>query len=114
MPKRSGDRIDDYSDEYFQNSLQYIEDYVFVNKVFESSPGLVTMNESSTETKPYAGEEYDESIQKVVPDAWDHEHCYVCGWRIDDGYSYWQNAGGLVLCDECHHYVSTDERQGKR
>ena len=112
--KRSGDKIDDYSGEFYQSSLRYIEDYTFVNRVFAEAPALVTRHDSAVETKPYAGEPYDPSFQTVEPKGWNHEHCYVCGWEIDAGYSYWENTTGLVLCDECHEFVVSDPQHGKR
>jgi hypothetical protein len=89
--KRSGERIDDYSSEYFQSSLRYIDNYEFTNKVFASNPA------------------------EAWPEGWiQHEHCCVCLWRITDGDSYWENPLGRLLCDECHDFVMADPAHGIR
>lgn len=112
---RTGEPIDDYSGEYYQSSLQFIEDYAFVNKVFVLGPALETSSQSCRQVEPYSGQSYkSDGTQRVVPDGWDHEHCYVCGWTIEPGDSYWENQGGIVLCDKCYDFVSKDPQHGKR
>jgi len=104
---RSGDEHDGWEGEYYQRQLRQISDYNFVQKVFAPGPALVELHPSGKwrESRPFEGEKYDESKYKVVENQWDHEHCYVCDWRIDDDYSYWQNASRIILCDVCHEYI---------
>jgi hypothetical protein len=116
MPNRTGQRIDNYSSEYYQSVLRYIVDFDFVHRVYDLAPALYTQTESGKKWERYQGQQYvRDDTQWIVPDGWDHEHCSVCGWRIGPGDSYWENAGGIILlCDECHEFVSTDDRHGKR
>ena len=45
----------------------------------------------------FSKEEYD-----VVEGMWDHEHCAVCGERIESGNLYWLNSQNFILCPACH------------
>src|ERR1700722_17646613 len=53
--------------------------------------------------KEYKGEPFDEAEFTKVEGYWDHEHCSVCWFDIEDGHTYWSNKGGVtLLCDECY------------
>jgi hypothetical protein len=53
--------------------------------------------------KEFKGEAFDEAEFTKVEGYWDHEHCSVCWFDIEDGYTFWSNKGGVtLLCDECH------------
>ena len=55
----------------------------------------------------YTGQPYDEAKYELVRDRWDHYHCKVCDFRINAGYTYWENASGMLVCDVCHGYIQT-------
>jgi hypothetical protein len=116
MPNRTGQKIDDYSSEYYQSVLQHIVDFEFVNKEFALAPALYTQLENGRKWEQYRGQSYQQDgSQWIVPDGWDHEHCSVCYWRISPGDSYWENTGHVVLlCDECYEFIINDEHLGKR
>jgi hypothetical protein len=116
MPNRTGQKIDDYSSEYYQSVLQHIVDFKFVNREFALAPALYTQLENGRKWEQYRGQSYQQDgSQWIVPDDWDHEHCSVCYWRIAPGDSYWENTGHVVLlCDECYEFIINDEHLGKR
>jgi hypothetical protein len=56
---------------------------------------------------PYHGGPYNEEEYELVENLWDHEHCGVCHFSIEEGHSYWEDGEGAILCDACHdHYVA--------
>jgi hypothetical protein len=57
------------------------------------------------------GGEFDADELDLVQGRWDHEHCIVCYFRIEPGYTYWQNGDGLIVCDVCHQHVQAEERE---
>jgi len=95
--------------EYYTNSLDAIRDFSFVQREFATGPGLVSRSDGSgwKSAAPFTGQAYDASKFDVVDGAWDHDHCYVCEFRLDDGYSYWQNGDGVIVCDTCKDYIMT-------
>jgi len=106
---RSGYEHDGWDGEYYQSSLRNIAKFDFQQKTFMPYAGLVSQEGDLRKTVPYTGQDYDELTHTVVPGRWDHEHCYVCGFRIDEGFTYWENSDGLGVCDVCHDYI---ERTG--
>ena len=114
---RSGQPITNWGDEYYQSSLTAIKNFEFTNHVFQDGPALVSRPDGSgwKSGTPYRGQEFDPAKADVVEGAWDHDHCYVCGWRLESGDSYWANRDGVTLCDVCHDYVAANpkpEQQG--
>jgi len=107
---RSGEPISNWDDEYYQTSLRAIEDFEFTNHVFQTGPALVSRPDGSgwKSGKPYRGQPYDPGQADVVEGSWNHDHCYVCGFRLEPGDSFWANRSGLTLCDVCHDYVDTN------
>lgn len=97
-----------WEDEYYQSGLANIGAKDFVNKAFEARPSLVRRHprDGWYEEREYKGGDYDADEFKLLPGGWDHEHCGVCGWRIEPGDSYWENSEQFILCDRCHAYVA--------
>jgi hypothetical protein len=107
MSRSGGGHHGGWEDEYYQRPLRALEDFEFVPKVFVAGPAVSTpVRDGLVETEPYVGQGYLPSKQRVVEGAWDHETCYVCEWRIDEGYSYWQNQMGVCVCEVCHDYIA--------
>ena len=108
---------DDYSNywgnPFYDEVYEEIQDHgPFVKKVFHPMPALRAHNDAKgyTEMRPYEGGHYDSSQYELLPNAWKHEHCKVCFFRIEDGHSYWANEDEDFLCDACYeHYVLKQE-----
>jgi len=60
--------------------------------------------------REYTGGEFDADELDLVQGRWDHEHCIVCYFRIEPGYTYWQNGDGLIVCDVCDEHVHRLDR----
>ncbi len=112
---------------FYDNQFAEIDDRVFVRKTYQAADALVSIGpvdpleipkscparfyEDGTVEIPYTGQPFDAGKFKVVKDNWSHEHCCVCQFSIQPGHSFWVNAAGSMLCDECHdHYIKADER----
>src|SRR3954471_14407369 len=52
----------------------------------------------------YHGGPFDESRFRLIPEGWDHDHCWVCNAKVEPGDEWWAaeppNEAGLCL--ECH------------
>ena len=102
---------------YFAVRLEFdsIDDKEFRQIVFHSPSTLVNKMEGSSQA--YTGGEYDKEKFEVVDGMWDHEHCDICGFSIDENYTCWVNTDRVnILCDECHdHFVQHNKaRQATR
>lgn len=104
---RSGFEGLTWGGEYYTNSLDALRDFTFVQRLFSTGPGLVSRSDGSgwKVTKPHDGKPFDATRFDVVEGAWDHEHCFVCEFKMTDGYSYWQNRDGVVVSDVCKEYI---------
>jgi hypothetical protein len=53
---------------------------------------------------PYEGGEFDANRFTIEKDAWDHEHCKVCGANIEPMTLCWATKSGpyVILCADCH------------
>ena len=106
MAKRSG-----HGDHRTRGNPYYEDDIppalasaAFTAKTFELRPALVAQD--GTSIQPHDGAPFDATQFRLDPTAWDHEHCDICNFCIDPGFSYWEGADGDVLCDDCYeHYV---------
>ncbi len=60
-------------------------------------------------SKPYTGEPFDPEEYELREGDWDHEHCDVCWFKVEDGTAYWPNidpdAGQVDLCEACYPRV---------
>src|SRR5262245_40066827 len=60
-------------------------------------------------SKPYTGEPFDPEEYELREGDWDHEHCDVCWFKVEDGTRYWPNvdpdAGQVDLCATCYPRV---------
>ena len=101
---RSGDpsRMD-YNKSFSQ--LECDELYVkeFRQIVFHPLPALVHKNKGGF--RAYTGGEYDEEEYDVIDGMWDHEHCDICNFSIEEDYTYWVNSDNNILCDECYDHL---------
>jgi hypothetical protein len=52
---------------------------------------------------PHDGTSFDPAVWKLMPEGWDHEHCYACMVRIDFGTECWETKDqSRQLCLACH------------
>jgi hypothetical protein len=106
---RSG--YDNYSgiwgNPYYEDEVPAdLDRYEFVHRMFEPGPALVREDAGRTSYEKYAGESYDPAECQLDPTGWDHDHCDICNFCIDPGYTYWETPDGFCLCDACYdHYV---------
>lgn len=86
----------------------------FVRRVFAPYASLRSVQplgdgEGWHVSRPYHGEAFNPEEFELVEGGWDHEHCNLCGARIEGGDAYWPNeekAGGHVdLCQKCYPHV---------
>ncbi len=98
-----------WGNSYYDDQFEEIESKeTFENKIFHSLPALKSNYSIAGYFKlvPYNGGEYDRSKFKLIEKGWNHEHCWVCQFGIDDDYSFWENKDGKILCDACYeHYI---------
>jgi hypothetical protein len=108
--QRSGDRSLDREHDYYRQPFDEIIDKEFHNYSFHSYPALVSRKLINQHRmwKPYNGGQFDEEQFELVEGLWDHEHCSICNYKIENGHSYWANENRVqILCDECYeHYKS--------
>lgn len=81
--------------------------YRYVNTVFHSGPCLVALEpneEGWFASWPYHGQEYNQSKCRLEPGGWDHDHCFICTKRIEDGDPWWEPIADseIGLCDACY------------
>jgi hypothetical protein len=77
----------------------------FVQRTFSSHAALVAREPVNGHrmSRDYHGEPYDASKFELVEGKWDHEHCSVCWFTINDGHTYWENGNRIkLLCDACY------------
>ncbi len=94
---------------YYEQEFAEITNRVFGYMVFRKGLALVERmaRDGWVHSTPYDGKPYDETW-KLVPDEWDHEHCWVCQYSIGDGDGdgCWVNRENQFLCDACYgHYI---------
>jgi len=109
---RSGDSSTmDYN--YFSVRLEFdsIDDKEFRQMVFHPLPALV--DKINRRWRAYMGGEYDKERFDVVDGMWNHEHCDICNFSVDENYTYWVNRDGNILCDECHDHFVQQNRNGQ-
>ena len=105
-----------WDEEYYQVTLRDLGDLNFVQSEFSPKPALVprkTRQDGLVETE-YNGQPFDSDEFELVARRWDHQHCKSCLFRIEEGYSHWQNETGVILCDECHDYVKRTDSADPR
>lgn len=99
----------DWQDDYYQSGcMSGITSMDFVNHVFVPTPSLKSrkpIDGGWFSEAQFCGQAYDPAAYDVVPGGWDHDHCGVCFWRIEEGDSYWKNSQGIILCDRCRDCV---------
>lgn len=58
-------------------------------------------------SSPYLGGEFDEIRFRLAPGGWDHEHCYLCWEKVEDGDEWWtahppNYEMPIGLCPSCY------------
>ena len=98
--------IDDWTTR--DQQMADVVDRQFTQRTFHVYPSLRAKRpvDGWIQSKPYHGEQFDETDWSLTPGGWDHEHCFLCYARISDGMTYWANDREVnILCDYCHkHY----------
>jgi hypothetical protein len=106
---KSGDFSISRDDDYHRKAFAEIRRRDFQQVTFSTRPALVAREPVNGHRmwKDYHGEPYDESKFDLVEGMWDHEHCSVCWFSIQDKHTYWQNEGRIqLLCDACYEAFS--------
>ena len=96
--------------DYYRKTFDEITDKRFYDCVFHSYAALVSKEPINGQRmwKPYYGGHFDGEIYELIEDMWDHEHCSICSYKIEDGQSYWVNEKRVrILCDECYEYYKS-------
>jgi hypothetical protein len=104
---RTGDPKLNRNDAYYNSRFAEIVDKIFTLETFHPYPALVSKVPVNGHRmwKPYYGGDYDKEQYDPVEGMWDHEHCSLCDFKIEDGHSYWTNGNRVrLLCDECHDF----------
>ena len=104
----------DWASEYYSD-LADLEASAFIQRVFAAKPALVARAPQSGHrvTEEYIGQPYDADQYDLVIAAWSHDHCRVCRFRLEAGFTYWETSDrAWILCDECHAHVAQRTRGG--
>ena len=97
----------DWTSEYYQE-LSQARGSTFVQHTFAPGPALVARSESGgyRQSVEYRGEPFDPAQYDLVAEAWNHDTCTVCRFRINPGHTYWESLDRVwLLCDECHAHA---------
>ena len=102
-----------WADEYYGERIRQVSDRAFIELRFEPQSALVARQSEGgyRHVRLYDGEPFDESRFELVDRAWDHEHCFVCGDRIEPGMVYWLNQDAQCFCRVCAVNLSQTEDQ---
>jgi hypothetical protein len=79
----------------------------YLHHVFRSYASLVALEPNEAgwiASCPYTGQDYDASKFRLQPGGWDHEHCFICMLKIQDGDPYWRSTSddAFALCKGCY------------
>ena len=106
---KSGDFSISRDAPYYRKAFAEIPDRRFEQRSFIPRAALVAKEpvDGWQMRKDYHGEPYDAASFDLVEGMWDHEHCSVCWFRIENGNTYWENNGRVkLLCDACYEVFS--------
>ena len=106
---KSGDFSISRDDDYYRKAFAEIPRRQFKQVIFAPRPALVAKEPVNGHRmwQDYHGEPYDASRFDLAQGMWDHEHCSVCWFSIQDGHTYWENEGRIqLLCDACYEAFS--------
>jgi hypothetical protein len=102
---KSGDFSVPRDGDYYRKEFADIVDRAFVQRTFASHAALVAKKPVNGHrmSADYQGQAYDELEFDLVEGMWDHDHCGLRGFKITDGFTYWENSGRVkLLCDACY------------
>jgi len=102
---KSGDYSVSRTGEEMAGAFAAIRDRHFEQRTFSARPALVARQliNGHRQSKDYHGGPYDASLYDMVPGMWDHDHCSVCFFRIEEGFTYWENHRRIILlCNACY------------
>ena len=105
---KSGDFSQSREDDYYRKAFGE-RDRHFVQRTFASGPALVSKEDIDGHRMwtIYDGKPFDASKFELVEGMWDHEHCSICWFRIEDGHTYWENdRRSTLFCDACYEAYS--------
>ena len=88
---KSGDYSFSHENEYHRKEFSRISNRIFTQKTFSSQHALFA-REAPRFWREFRGEQYDPAKFELVRRGWDHEHCTICCFKIEDGFTYWENA----------------------
>jgi len=94
---------------YYDDEAKPLLGLQFTQRTFQKTPALVAIHVKNgfREEVPYVGQPFDSHKWKLVASKWDHEHCAVCQFSIEEGMTYWSTEDNRrLLCDACYgHYL---------
>lgn len=89
----------------------------FRQRVFTASPALVAVHARNgwRAEEEYKGQEFDPTRWRLVERRWDHQHCRVCQFPIDEGMTFLGTADEMdILCNACYeHYIGGAENEAE-
>ena len=78
------------------------------------SPVLIEETDEGKVTSKYLGQEYDPEKAEYVENGWNHDHCVICGWVLDDAPDEEHNTGytdgECWVCTECYERFVKEDR----
>jgi hypothetical protein len=85
----------------------------YARKTFTPKPSLIARKSNAEgwyQEMPYDGGPSDSKKYRMKKGGWDHQHCFLCGKRIEDGDPWWAALppNTVGLCEECHQRLIDD------
>ena len=107
---KSGDPTLSRNDDYSRGEFVRLRGHPFTQRTFHPQPALLAREPVNGHRlwQNYHGGPFDATQFELVEAMWDHEHCAVCFFSIQDGHTFWSDEGGVtLLCDACHDALAT-------
>jgi hypothetical protein len=101
-----------WDQDFYRAGHDQLTDRQFVQKTFVAGPALVAKKATDgyRVEEQYRGEAFDPEEFELVEGRWDHHHCIVCYFELTPGFTYWENAEDLMVCDVCYAHVTGTQR----
>jgi len=94
---------------YYDDNAIPLKGFTFAQYLFSAAPALVALHpkNGSREWHEFTGQLFDPHEWRLEEQRWDHQHCRVCQFSIEEGMTYWSTEDERgILCDACYeHYL---------